>query len=116
MDISKVFLVVIAALTLFLFFRSRGHDTLDGQKARQLVQSGAVLVDVRTPSEYSSGHIEGARNVPIQELGQRLSEFESKTRPLVVYCRSGNRSRTAARILKEAGFTEVHDLGAMSRW
>jgi rhodanese-related sulfurtransferase len=55
-------------------------------------------------------------NIPVQELDGRMSELEPKDRPIVVYCRSGNRSGRAARMLKEAGYVSVHDLGAMTRW
>ena len=83
----------------------------------QFMQSGAghLLVDVRTPEEYASGHIAGSVNIPVQELGNRLAEV-SKDQPVVVYCRSGNRSAQAASILESAGYTGVYDLGGIGAW
>lgn len=85
-------------------------------KARALVEGGARLVDVRSPAEHAAGHIEGSINVPVGELPRRLGELGDKSHPVVLYCASGMRSASAAGVLRRAGFAEVHDLGAMSRW
>jgi len=57
----------------------------------QLVADGALLLDVRTPGEFADGHVQGALNVPVQVLESRIAELDP-ARPVVVYCRSGNRS------------------------
>lgn len=105
--------LVVAAIVWLLFLRGGG---VSGSEARRLVGSGALLVDVRTPKEFSTGHIDGAVNIPLQGLDQRLGELGAKDRAIVLYCRSGNRSGRARRMLESAGFRSVHDLGAMSRW
>jgi phage shock protein E len=74
-----------------------------------------TLLDVRTPEEFASGHIAGAGNIAVETLASRLDEVP-RDKPVVVYCRSGNRSATAARILDEAGFTNVYDLGGIISW
>jgi phage shock protein E len=74
-----------------------------------------VLIDVRTPEEFSSGHIANAINIHVEALQVRLDEIPEDL-PIVVYCRSGNRSATATRILIEAGFGEVYDLGGIQDW
>lgn len=81
---------------------------------RDLVAKGATLLDVRTREEFASGHVEGAKNIPVQELGGRVGEVK-KQRPVVVYCRSGGRSAAAAQLLRGKGF-EVVDVGAMGNW
>ncbi|CAN5922998.1 hypothetical protein BH11MYX4_BH11MYX4_54480 [soil metagenome] len=86
------------------------------EKARALVESGARLVDVRTPGEHAAGHIDGSLNVPVQELARRMDELGDRTKPIVVYCASGMRSASAAGTLRRAGFAEVHDLGGIARW
>lgn len=106
-------LLVVVAVGVFLWMRS---GTISGAEARRLVEGGARLIDVRTPEEYAAGHIEGAVNIPLQELAGRTSEIGSKETAVILYCRSGNRSRQAMAILKKAHFTTLHDLGAMSRW
>ncbi|MBI5512663.1 MAG: rhodanese-like domain-containing protein [Deltaproteobacteria bacterium] len=106
--------VVLALLVAYLLL-ARGGDT-DGPEARRLVANGAALVDVRTPAEFAAGHLEGAANIPLQELDARIAEVGDRARPVVVYCRSGTRSAAAARMLRGAGYRSVHDLGAMSRW
>jgi rhodanese-related sulfurtransferase len=104
---------VVAFIGYFLFMK--GGDTT-GAEARELVRNGARLVDVRTPGEFAAGHLSGAINIPVQELDRRLAELEPKDGPVVLYCRSGRRSGSAARMLKDAGFATVHDLGSISRW
>lgn len=82
---------------------------------RALVANGALLLDVRTPEEFREHHVEGAVNIPVQELASRMREVGSHERPVVVYCRSGGRSASAAALLKRAGY-QVHDIGGMGNW
>jgi phage shock protein E len=109
--------VVAVALVLVVayFMLMKGGD-VSGAEARQLVRAGARLVDVRTPAEFAASHVPGALNIPVQDLAVRLNELKPTDAAVVVYCRSGHRSGNAARLLKNAGFTAVHDLGPMSRW
>jgi len=108
-------LVVAVVLVVGYFMFMKGGD-VSGAEARQLVQAGARLVDVRTPGEFAAGHLAGALNIPVQELDGRMQELLPKDAAVVVYCRSGHRSGNAARMLKSAGFATVHDLGPMTRW
>jgi rhodanese-related sulfurtransferase len=108
-------LAVVLVLVVGYFLFMKGGDTT-GAQARELVQAGARLVDVRTPGEFAAGHLPGAINIPLQQLDDRLAELRPKDSPVVLYCRSGNRSGSAARTLKSAGFGRVYDLGSMSRW
>jgi rhodanese-related sulfurtransferase len=77
-----------------------------------------LLLDVRTQEEYDAGHIEGSTLIPVDELGNRISEIEDyKDKTVLVYCRSGNRSVTASNILISNGFTKVHNLlGGIGAW
>lgn len=88
--------------------------TIDGAEARRLVGAGATLLDVRSPEEFGAGHLQGAINVPVQVLAGRMGEL-SKGRKVVVYCRSGARSASAAGLLERAGY-DVYDLGPMHAW
>ena len=76
--------------------------------------SGAILLDVRTPQEYAQGHIPGSRNIPLQELGSTGKVVNYKETPLFVYCLSGGRSRQAAAVLKQMGYTNVTDIGGIA--
>jgi hydroxyacylglutathione hydrolase len=74
------------------------------------------VIDVREPDEWHSGHIPGAMHIPLGELGRRMTELDYH-RPLVVVCRSGNRSTIATSVLLQAGRTDVHNLdGGMLGW
>ena len=78
------------------------------------LKNGAVLLDVRTVEEFNESHIQQAVLFPLQtiEAGQ-FPEFE-KTNKIYVYCRSGNRSAQAEKLLKNQGYSNIVDLGAMS--
>jgi rhodanese-related sulfurtransferase len=76
------------------------------EEARKLIEEGAQLVDVRAGHEWDAGHIAGAKHVPLPELPQRTGEIE-QDRPVVVYCRGGNRSSMATAALNDAGFEAV---------
>ncbi|MCU0657454.1 MAG: rhodanese-like domain-containing protein [Polyangiaceae bacterium] len=115
MSSDKMILALLLGLVAFTLFRQMAGK-VDPARARALVDAGARLVDVRSPGEFSGGHLPGAINLPVGELGARLSELPDRERPLVVYCASGMRSAAAASLLRGKGFREVHDLGAMARW
>ena len=87
-----------------------------GAEARALVAGGARLVDVRTPEEYAAGHVEGALNIPHDQVAARVGEIGAPDQPVVLYCRSGRRSDLAARALAELGYRQVHNLGPMTTW
>lgn len=78
----------------------------------------ALVLDVRTPEEYSSGHVPNATNIPHDELAASLTELgETRETPVVVYCERGGRAGKAADILLEAGYADVRHLeGDMRDW
>lgn len=76
-----------------------------------LVKNGALIIDVRTPGEFSSGHIKGSVNIPLDLVGQNAPELKKKNKVLITVCRSGNRSGSAREILEKEGM-EVYNGGA----
>ena len=79
----------------------------------QLKKEGAQIIDVRTPGEFKTGHIQGSINIPLQSLSGSLSKIK-KDKPVITCGASGMRSASAKNILKSAGFTEVHNGGGWS--
>lgn len=86
------------------------------KQAHAWVAAGGLLLDVRTREEFTQGHLEGALNIPVQELPRRIADVGPKTRKVVCYCASGMRSASAQKLLGQAGFPEVMNLGPMSAW
>jgi rhodanese-related sulfurtransferase len=78
-------------------------DEVSREEARKLIEAGAQLIDVRTEHEWEAGRIAGATHLPLAELPQRTGEID-KERPVVLYCRGGNRSTMAAAALADAGY------------
>lgn len=79
---------------------------------RQLVRQGAIILDVRTKGEYTSGHIKGSVNIAVDQLTNSLHKLPQKEKPIITCCASGMRSSTAKRILKSHGYTIVHNGGS----
>lgn len=95
-----------------------GYESIRPQEYQERFVTGKekhILLDVRTSEEVRGGKIPGAKHIALQVLEQRLSDLP-KDRPIVIYCRSGNRSRTAADVLVRAGYTQLYDLGGIMQW
>ena len=97
---------------------SPGEISQQELRAAIEAQRVALVLDVRTPEEYASGHVPGARNLPIDQLAGRSGELAAwRDQPVVVYCERGPRAAKAAAELAAAGFTSVRSLaGHMSAW
>ena len=83
---------------------------------KMIKEQNAQLVDVRTPEEYAESGIPGAKNLPLQDIDRTAATNLDKSLPIVVYCRSGQRSQMAAQILMSQGFSNVHNLGSFMAW
>jgi rhodanese-related sulfurtransferase len=120
-------LVVVVAGGIYLVASDSSDETESANTTPQVISPAGyedefvasekdhTLLDVRTPEEYAAGHIAGSSNINVEVLASRLDEVP-RDKPVVVYCRSGNRSATAANILDEAGYTNVYDLGGIIAW
>ncbi len=114
--IKTVAILAAGGALALAFTKARPSATIDGERARRMVEDGATLLDVRTPGEFDGDHIAGAVNIPVAELAERLSELGARDVPVVVYCRSGQRSGRAQKLLLSEGFAQVENLGARTRW
>lgn len=104
---------IISSLFIgLLFFNLQCNTTKPAEAKTQLsgikeqVRQGAMLVDVRTPEEFAEGSIDGAVNIPLDQVQSRVDEFRGK-RSVIVFCKSGNRSGQAIKILEENGIHNV---------
>lgn len=112
--------VVSGVMLLWSFVGARlsGIEQADPLQATRLFNDDALVLDVREDKEYAAGHIPRAKHIPLGQLAGRIKEIEShKDKPVLVTCRSGNRSAHACRILKKAGFTKVfNQAGGIIAW
>ncbi|MDL2229708.1 rhodanese-like domain-containing protein [Treponema sp. OttesenSCG-928-L16] len=77
------------------------------KELEERVKAGALILDVRSPGEFSGGAYPAAINIPVDSISSRLSELEPKDRPIITYCGSGMRARRAAELLTSSGWTSV---------
>jgi rhodanese-related sulfurtransferase len=120
MIIAFAVLILAAGAYYFMQMGSGNSDygNVDVAEARDLIGEKAALVilDVRTVSEFDSGHLEGAINIPVEVLSSYLSSL-NKDDELLVYCRTGNRSTTAVGILRENGYDQIYHMdGGIVAW
>ena len=93
----------------------KGTDINQGVKEYNATD-GAVLLDVRTSSEYAEGHIPGSKNLPLQSIDKVERMIENKATPIFVHCLSGARSRQAAAVLQQMGYNNVKNIGGISAY
>ena len=115
-SVKKVFVLLFAPL--FVFTPACSFER-EGEFPTQAVQPEAAVrakvIDVRTPEEFAAGHINGAVNVPVNEIEQRIANVApDKNAPLMVHCRSGQRSARAKTMLDRLGYANVTDLGSLA--
>ena len=84
-----------------------------GSNVKDMIKAGAKIIDVRTKGEFDDESFPGAINIPLNILPAKLEELGPKDKPIVLYCASGARSAQAARLLKQAGFSEVVNAGGI---
>jgi rhodanese-related sulfurtransferase len=94
------------------------YMVIDAVQAKAIIdEGGAIIIDVRTRVEYEEGYIPDAYNVPLDQIDKQIGNVTSDLdATILVYCRSGNRSKVAARILTEMGYTNVYDFGGIVEW
>lgn len=121
---NKAILILIVIM-LSLAFASCGggeeseYSQVDAAKAKQLMETedNYVILDVRTDEEYSEGHIPGAMLIPDYEIAEKAeSLLKDKNQLILVYCRSGNRSKGASEALAKLGYTNVVEFGGIIDW
>lgn len=102
----------VALFAFTLLFGSFAMASERAEQGWQLIEQGALIVDVRTPQEFVEGHLDNALNFPLHELDKHFSSID-KGSVIVLYCRSGNRSGQAFNYLREQGFTHLHNAGGL---
>ena len=111
---KKFICLFIVLLIVGLFSACSKVSDEDLKKAREAVENGALIVDVRTPKEFNEKHIQGSINLPIEEIMKGRINLPTD-KEIVLYCRTGSRSATSAKVLKEKGWS-VYDVATQSDW
>lgn len=116
-------LFILGCTTLNEEISSKGQESVKVSKIKseeakeEMNNSNVIILDVRTEDEYNSGHIENSVLIPVDDLENKAEELlVNKEQKILVYCRSGNRSKKAADLLVEMGYTNVYDFGGIKDW
>mgnify|MGYP003445259730 FL=1 len=124
--------MLMISLCLFFFFVCNGekpkeniietknsYEQITANQAKELMEkeTGYIIIDARTQEEFDEGHIEGAILIPEYEISQRAEkELPDKDQLILVYCRSGRRSKIASQALVDLGYTNVKEFGGIIDW
>ena len=122
---KKLIVVLLAAMLLAACGQDKENDreavyvNITAEEAKKIMDSeeGYIILDVRTQEEYDQGHIPGAMLIPNTEIETKAEEvLMDKDQLLLVYCRSGRRSKLASEILVELGYTNIKEFGGIIDW
>lgn len=125
MKLVKKLIILISLLWLITSCEKKESVALDSEvelsvlsincnKTEEEVNDGAILIDVRSEEEYKLSHLDQAINIPVGVIEEEIVNYVvDKSTPVILYCRSGNRSSNAAQALLKLGYYKVYDLGAM---
>ena len=112
-------LLLTLVLLLTACAQAASYEQITQEEAKQIMDTtnGYILLDTRTQEEYDQSHIPGALLIPHTEIAQRAAdELPDKDQVILVYCRSGNRSKQASEVLAELGYTNVKEFGGINTW
>jgi rhodanese-related sulfurtransferase len=118
-NLLAVGIAVASGLALLLpALMPRGKRATPQEVVQMINRGKTVLVDVRTPAEFATGHLRDAKNIPLADFGTRIGELDkSKGKNIVVICQTGARADKAIKLLQVAGFAEVVGLdGGLAAW
>lgn len=109
-----IYFVVFGLLILFMVIRRAGQ--ISKKVAAEHLKNGALVIDVRSPAEFFSGHLTQAINIPVDEIAAVLpSRVRDRNRVLLLHCQNGMRSYRAVKRLTEIGYTKAYSLGSYER-
>jgi phage shock protein E len=109
-------IAIIAGIVLVAFFVWKRLSLVSAQAARKQLAEGALVIDVRSPEEFRSGHVPNAVNIPLGELRESLPRrVKDKSQVLLLHCLSGGRSGIAKQQIKGMGYQNVFNLGSYGR-
>ena len=122
---KKLFFLLLAVMLLTACGQDKENDqgavyvNITVEKAKQIMDSeeGYIILDVRTQEEYDEGHIPGATQISHEEIAEKAEDvLTDKDQLILVYCRSGRRSKIAAEALVELGYTNIKEFGGIIDW
>lgn len=115
--LNMILIILIAWFIISRFLPVKGVKNINGKELKAaLHKKNNQCIDVRTPSEFRGNHIQGFRNIPLNELMQKVNHLD-KNKEVIVICQSGMRSKQAVKMLKKLGFQHITNVsGGMNAW
>lgn len=106
--------LILLGILAFAIMRRKGQ--ISTKEATEFARRGAIVIDVRSPEEYSAGHLSQALNMPVEEIASLLpAKVRDKSRVILLHCKTGLRSKKAKTLLDRQGYANVFDMGSYER-
>ena len=113
----KKILIILTLICLTACQKQITYQTIDASEAKKMMENQENLViDVRSKSEYNTGHIKNAISIPLDNIDDVLTRIKDKNTTLLLYCQSGKRALEAAKYLAEHGYNNVYTFGGIASW
>jgi len=114
---KKIVIMLVGVLLMSACTSESSYHKISAKEAKEMMETQEVIiVDVRTQAEYNEGYIENAILIPNESISGAPSELPDKNALILIYCRSGNRSKQAADKLVALGYTKIYDFGGIIDW
>jgi len=107
--------IIVALFIIIIVLKQLLTHNISVENSIEKFKNGAIVIDVRTPSEFASEHHQGAVNIPLDNLSQITTVVEDKSRSILLYCHSGARAVAACSRLRRMDYQDVHNIGSYSR-
>jgi len=109
-----LYALILTGILAFAIMRRKGQ--ISTKEGTELARHGAMVIDVRSPEEYSAGHLSQALNMPVDEIASLLpSRVRDKSKVILLHCKTGLRSKKARSLLVNQGYSNVFDMGSYER-
>lgn len=114
---KKIILLMIGVLFMSACTTQASYHKISAEEAKEMMDTqDVIIVDVRTLEEYNAGHIENAILIPNESISGEPTELPDKDAIILIYCRSGSRSKQASDKLVALGYTNIYDFGGIIDW
>lgn len=118
---KKIFAIFLSLLILTgcSSTHESSYQQISPREAQTIMETeeDIIILDVRTPEEFAAGHIPGAVNIPVETIGSAsIPALPRKDQKILIYCRSGNRSKAASQRLADQGYTQILEFGGIRSW
>ncbi len=116
----SIFVILLTSILVIPVYNAKAYKDIFAEEVKQITSTPSstnLIIDVRTPKEFSDGHIPKSLNIPLDDIKNTvMSKNINKHTKIIIYCNTGSRARKASTLLDSLGFTNIYVLGGLNSW